>query len=107
MTTEPTPQAVVLRALMKNHRDNILRLLEHYGAYNPRLFGSVARGDSMDGSDIDLMVDMATEGKDALWELSGLSEDLRQLLGVRVDVVCEKLLRAGIAETARTDLVEL
>ncbi len=96
-----------MRALVKENHAAILELLERYGASNPRLFGSVARGDAAESSDIDLMVDMATDGKDALWELSGLSEDWRQLLGVRVDVVCEKLLRADVAETTRKELVAL
>ena len=106
-TIEPTPQAVALRELVKKSEGAILRLLEKYGAKNPRLFGSVARGDALAGSDIDLLVDMDLDGKDALWELSGLTEELRELLGVRVDVVCEKLLRRQIADFVKTDLVEL
>jgi predicted nucleotidyltransferase len=67
----------------------------------------VARGDALAGSDIDLLVDMDLDGKDALWELSGLTEELRELVGVRVDVVCEKLLRQEIADFVKRDLVEL
>lgn len=107
VATQPTARTLALRALVKENHAAILELLERYGASNPRLFGSVARGDAAESSDIDLMVDMATDGKDALWELSGLSEDWRQLLGVRVDVVCEKLLRADVAETTRKELVAL
>lgn len=106
-TIEPTPQAVALRTLVKKNKAAILRLLGRYGASNPRLFGSVARGDALQASDIDLVVDMELDGKDALWELSGLGEELRQLLGVRVDVVCEKLLREGIADSVKRDLVGL
>ena len=106
-TIGPTPQAVALRELVKKNEAAILRLLEKYGARHPRLFGSVARGDALAGSDIDLLVDMDLDGKDALWELSGLSEELRELLGVRVDVVCEKLLRQEIADFVKRDLVEL
>lgn len=105
MTTQATSRAVTLQTLVKNNRAAILELLARYGAGNPRLFGSVARGDATEDSDIDLMVDMAADNKDALWELSGLSEDLRQLLGVRVNAVCEKLLRSGVAQTARRDFV--
>jgi uncharacterized protein len=57
---------------------------------------SVATGDALASCDIDLLVDMGLDGKDALWELSGLTEELRELLGVRVDVACEKLLRQEI-----------
>src|SRR5215207_6241671 len=38
------------------HRDEILRLAHEFGMKNPRVFGSVARGDDLPGSDLDLLV---------------------------------------------------
>ena len=58
-------------------------------------------------SDIDLFVDMTSVGAEALWELSGLGEDLRQLLGVRVDVVSESVLRKKVAVSAQQELIPL
>ena len=80
-STKQPPTLEVLRA----RRDEILALAEHYGAYNVRVFGSVARGDTRPDSDVDLLVSFR-EGT-SLFELSGFWQDLQDLLGVSVDVV--------------------
>ena len=80
-TTKQPPTLGALRA----RRDEILALAEHYGAYNVRVFGSVARGDTRPDSDVDLLVSFR-EGT-SLFELSGFWQDLQDLLGVSVDVV--------------------
>ena len=102
-----TARTSELRALLRQHLDDIGKILARYGASNLRLFGSVARGDATEDSDIDLYVDLDTIGADALWALSGLSEELRQLLGIRVDVVAENVLRDQVAESAKRDLTAL
>ena len=55
-----------------------------YRTSNPRVFGSVLHGSDMDGSDLDILVD-ALPGA-TLFDLGGLTEELTELLGVRVDV---------------------
>lgn len=52
---------------------------------NPRVFGSVLHGTDREGSDIDLLID--DEADATLFDLGGLSEDLRILLGVHVDLL--------------------
>jgi predicted nucleotidyltransferase len=79
--TKLTPTLAALRA----HREEILALAERYGAYNLRVFGSVARGEANQDSDVDLLVNFR-EGT-SLFELSGFRQDLRKLLDVSVDVV--------------------
>lgn len=37
-------------------REEILALADRYGAYNVRVFGSVARGDAISDSDVDLLI---------------------------------------------------
>lgn len=81
--------------LLQAHRDEILRLAEAYGARNVRVFGSVARGDSDDASDVDFVVDM-DEGR-GLFDMGGLLMSLRALLGCEVDLITE----AGLAPRAR------
>ena len=44
--------------LLKEKREEILRLAAKHGARNVRVFGSVARGEADEQSDIDLLVDM-------------------------------------------------
>lgn len=80
-TTRQAPTLDMLRA----RRTEILALAERYGAYNLRVFGSVARGDAKPDSDVDLLVNFR-EGA-SLFELSGFWQDLQDLLGVGVDIV--------------------
>lgn len=75
-------------------RDAILRLAVMRGAINVRIFGSVARGDAGDDSDIDFLVDL--EPGRSLLDLGGLLMDLQSLLGRDVDIVTEAGLRPRI-----------
>ena len=72
---------------MKEKREEILRIAARHGEHNVRLFGSVARGETGPGNDIDLLVDV---GPHILsWFLTGLIDDLEQLLSRRVDVLTD------------------
>ena len=66
------------------HRAAVRRMVAHFHAVNPRVFGSVARGEDHEGSDLDLLVDGLPET--TLLDLGGLQVALEDLLGVRVDV---------------------
>lgn len=79
-----------------SRRDEIERIAERYGATNIRVFGSIARGNADDESDIDFIVDL--EKGRSLLDLGGLLMDLQKLLGRSVDVVTEKGLRPRIRE---------
>lgn len=74
--------------LLKEKRQDILRVAERHGAYNVRVFGSVARGEVGPDSDIDFLVEL--EPNRSLFDLGGLLMDLQALLGREVDVVTEK-----------------
>lgn len=93
------------RELLKRKRDDILRLAASYGARNVRIFGSVARGEANMESDIDFLVDM--EPGRTLFDLGGLLYELRELLGVDVDVVPENGLRYGIRSSVLKDAAPL
>ncbi len=71
-------------------RDAILWLAERRGAHSLRVFGSVARGEANENSDLDLLV--AWEPGRSLMDHAGLVQDLQELLGVRVHVGTEKSL---------------
>jgi uncharacterized protein len=43
--------------LLKQKRDDIQRVASKHGAYNIRVFGSVARGEARPDSDIDLLIE--------------------------------------------------
>lgn len=89
--------------LIAAKRDEILRVAARHGARNVRVFGSAARGESTDESDIDLLVDL--EPGRSLLDHSALLQDLQDLLGRRVDVLTERslywLLRRRILREAR------
>lgn len=70
--------------LLKDKREEILRIAARNGASNVRVFGSVARGDAGPDSDVDFLIDM--EEKRSLMDLGSLLMDLQDLLGRRVDV---------------------
>ena len=94
-----------LDELIKTKREDILRTAAKYGAYNVRVFGSVAHGEADEKSDIDLLVDM--EPHRSLLELAGLLIELEKLLGHNVDVVPEDCLRARIKERVLKEAVAL
>lgn len=72
---------------LRDRREEILRYAAEHGARNVRVFGSIVRGDSDAGSDIDLLVEM--EAGRSLIDLVGLWQDLEDLLGTRVDVLSD------------------
>ncbi len=88
---------------LEMHRKEIRLAAQRYGLANPRVFGSVARGDDTEESDLDLLVDVGA--KTTLFDLAGLSEDLKALLGVPVDVVTSsglnKRIRGRVLEEAK------
>jgi len=93
----------VLEDLLREKREEILRIAEKHGARNVRLFGSVAHGEATETSDIDLLVDTAE--LTSPWFPAGLAAELEELLGQRVDVVTTNglywLLRRRILKEAR------
>ncbi len=97
--------ATTLAELVKEKRADILALAAKHGARNVRVFGSVARGDADEQSDIDVLVQM--EPGRSLLDLGGLQYDLEQLLGCRVDVVTEQGLKARLREKILSEAVTL
>jgi predicted nucleotidyltransferase len=85
-----------LKELLQAKREEILRVCAKYGAHNVRVFGSVARGEADERSDMDFLVEL--EPGRTLFDLGGLQYDLEQLLGCRVDVVTEHGLKPRIRE---------
>jgi predicted nucleotidyltransferase len=94
-----------LGKLLQQQRDEILRISAKHGAYNVRIFGSVARGEADGESDIDVLVDL--EAGRNLLDLGGLLMDLQELLQCQVDVVTERGLRPRIRERVLAEAVPL
>jgi hypothetical protein len=86
-------------------REEIIAVAKRYGAFDLRIFGSVARGDAGAGSDVDFLVRF--EPGRSLFDQGGLLMDLRQLLGVNVDVVSEGALTGRFGQLVRLEAVPL
>ncbi len=85
-----------LSHLIENNKEKILDIANKRGAYNIRLFGSVARGDFNAKSDIDFLVDFKPGV--GLLDWCGLRLDLQDLLGCNVDVATEKTLKSRLKD---------
>ena len=94
-----------LREVLNAKREEILRIAAKHGARNVRIFGSVARGDDHEQSDVDFLVEMET-GR-SLLDRAGLLVDLETLLGRKVDVATDRTLKPGIRERAMKDAVAI
>ncbi len=103
----PTATSRSVRQLIDRDRARVEAVLARYGASNPRLFGSVPRGDAAEGSDVDLLVDLDPSAGNVLLRVAGIGEELSALLGVQVDVVTDVLLREQVAATAHADAVPM
>lgn len=89
---------------LRVHREAIRRVVESHRASNARVFGSVARGDDAEGSDIDILIDPTPET--TLFDLGAIRHELQKLLGVPVDVLTpralpEKFRASVMAEAVR------
>lgn len=88
--------------IIRERREDILRVASLRGAHNVRVFGSAARGEDTEASDIDFLVTM--EPGRSLLDKAGLLTDLQELLGRKVDVVSDDaiywLLRRKILKEA-------
>ena len=91
--------------LLKDKREDILHIAARHGARNVRIFGSVARGEADEKSDIDVLVDM--EPGRSLLDMGGLLMDLQELLGRKVDVATEKGLRDRIRDRVLNEAIPL
>ncbi len=94
-----------LNDLLKSRRDEILQIAAKHGAHNVRVFGSVARGEADFKSDIDLLVEFK-RGTTLLGH-AALEQELKELLGVKVDVVSERGLRERVRDRVLSEAVAL
>ncbi|NEQ26789.1 MAG: nucleotidyltransferase family protein [Microcoleus sp. SIO2G3] len=91
--------------LLKEKREEIIRIAAQHGAYNVRVFGSVARGEANSDSDIDFLIDLGE--KRSPWFPVRLIRDLEILLGRKVDIVTEKGLKERIRKRVLQEAVLL
>ena len=94
-----------LQDILAARRDEILRLAKAHGARNVRVFGSAARGEADEDSDIDFLVEF--EPGTSLLKHAALIVALEDLLGRKVDVAPEKTLKERIRDRVLREAVPL
>ncbi len=82
-------------------KEKIKEIAAQHGAFNVRVFGSVARGEANQNSDLDLLVDYDLD-KISPWFPVRLIRDLENFLGIKVDVVTP----AGLKERIRDEVLQ-
>lgn len=80
-------------------------MLHRHGVTNPEIFGSSARGDDHEGSDLDLLVDFAP-GTDLI-DMVNIKAELEEVLGAQVDLIPRVGLKERVRIAAAHDLVPL
>ena len=98
--------ALGIQDLLAPKRDRILAIAEKHGAFNVRVFGSVARGEATIDSDVDFLIDY-DRSKRIAWFPAGLILDLQDLLGRSVDVATVDMLKERIRDRVLQDAVIL
>jgi predicted nucleotidyltransferase len=91
--------------LLKANRDAILKIAAKHGARNIRVFGSVARGDADEKSDVDFLV--VLDERRSLMDHAAMIVELENLLGRKVDVAPEDCLRPRIKDRVLKEAVPL
>lgn len=87
---------------LARHRDEVLAVIARYPVANPCLYGSVARGDDAEGSDIDILVE--DRAPISTFELADLELELEALLNARVDVRLKGDLSKDVTGRVASDI---
>ena len=95
-----------INELLTDSRDKIIAIADKHGAYNIRVFGSVARGEATSDSDVDFVVDYDLD-KISPWFPGGLIAELEDLLQRKVDVVTENGLNNLIKTRVLQEAISL
>jgi len=88
--------------LLNKHRDE---LLNRFGARHLALFGSAARDELRDDSDIDLLVDF--DGPATFDRYVGLKDYLEDLFGAKVDLATEAMIKPRLRRHIEKDLLRV
>ncbi len=91
----------LLEVLQKEYRDQVLEIAKAHGGSNIKVFGSVARGEEDEESDIDLLMDI--EKGRSLLDIVRLKRALEALLHHRVDIVENGAIKHNIRHSILTD----
>ena len=92
-----------IRRTLAAHRD----LLQRFGVRELRLFGSAVRGEAVEASDLDLLVEYDQTAPVGLFEFVRLQRALSELLGRPVDLVTPEALHPALREQILQEAVRV
>lgn len=92
-------------ATLEQHRDQVRQILDRFGFENPRLFGSVARNEDTEASDLDIVV--AVPEATSLFDLAKAEIELEAILRCKVELVTDALLAPDVAARASIDMIPM
>lgn len=96
---------MLLDVLRQEYKERVVEIASHYGASNIRVFGSVARGEEDENSDIDFLMDI--EKGRSLLDIVRLKRSLESLLHHRVDIVETAAIKENIRDFILADVKPL
>ncbi len=96
---------MAIAQILRDKREQILRIAASHGARNIRVFGSQVRGAARPDSDIDILVQLGPD--QSLLDLIAIKQDLEDLLGCKVDVVTEASLSPYFRDQVLDEAVSL
>lgn len=91
--------------ILKLKKEFIRSTISRYPVANPRVFGSVSRGEDTEESDLDILVDALPEC--SLFHLGGLYEELTHGLGINISLCTSGGLRPAMLERVLRDAIPL
>ncbi len=105
MTEEQVQTGLGIAEIIGDKRDDVLRIAAENGAFNVRVFGSVARGEAHEDSDVDFIAEF--HEKTSVFDLVGMWLDLKEVLGREVSLIADTPNSGWIVDVAREEGVPL
>ena len=96
----PTEMLSKIRNILLQNKDDIERT---YRVKSLGVFGSLVRGEQIDSSDIDILVEF--DDNPGLIDFISLENHLSELLGAKVDLVMKDSLKPAIGERILREVV--
>ena len=89
--------------LSKGTKEKIISILKEHGAKKISIFGSYARGEATNKSDLDIIVEF--EAPKGLITFVGIENELSEILGIKVDLLTERSISPYLIDRIKKEAV--